>query len=269
MQAISNLQILPDLAMNIQSLHPRQIYRSLVRRFMINGPDPYGRISFSQEGEDLILSRFLEPRKKGWYVDIGAHHPKRFSNTYYFYLRGWSGLNIDAMSGSMAEFNRLRPRDINLEMAVAEEESTRLYYVFNETALNTFNEKLAAEREKLDQYHIVETIPVNCRRLEHILQEYMPENRHIDFMSIDAEGSDLEILRSNDWERFRPDFLVAECLDFNQAELRENRIMRYLGEKGYVMVAKCFNSVIFRSEVALSNQSVLTGKGTDPKGILL
>lgn len=74
--------------------------------------------SYSQEGEDMILHRIFERQCKGFYVDIGAHHPFRFSNTYLFYKRGWSGINIDAMPGSMNIFNKFRNRDINLEYGI-------------------------------------------------------------------------------------------------------------------------------------------------------
>ena len=240
---------MPKIAMTFHSLPLRFLCRYLMRHLKINELDPFARASFSQEGEDLILSRFLEPRTKGWYVDIGAHHPKRFSNTYYFYLRGWTGLNIDAMPGSMDKFNRLRPRDINIEVAVAEQENVRSYFVFNDTALNTFNSSLAEERKKLAPYYITDTIPVKCRRLDSILEEYLPENKHIDFMSVDAEGLDLEILRSNDWLRFRPEFLVVECLDLDSPDIHENTVIQFLTEKDYSMAARCFNSIIFRTEV--------------------
>lgn len=74
---------------------------------------------YSQEGEDLLLSRILGDKKDGFYVDVGAHHPFRFSNTYLLYKQGWRGINIDAMPGSMKLFNRFRPRDINIECGVA------------------------------------------------------------------------------------------------------------------------------------------------------
>ena len=77
--------------------------------------DIYAKRSYSQEGEDMLLDRFLEDRSVGFYVDVGAHHPKRFSNTYRLYCRGWRGLNIDANPGSMTLFQKLRPRDINVE----------------------------------------------------------------------------------------------------------------------------------------------------------
>jgi hypothetical protein len=79
----------------------------------------YARESYSQEGEDMLLERFLEHRHSGFYVDVGAHHPRRFSNTYRLYRRGWRGLNIDANPGSMALFRHVRPRDINIEAAVS------------------------------------------------------------------------------------------------------------------------------------------------------
>jgi hypothetical protein len=105
--------------------------------------------SYAQEGEDRVLLRLLEPLKKsGFYVDVGAHHPVRFSNTYFFYLRNWHGINIDPLPGSMALFNRDRPRDINLELAIASEEQTLNYYMCNEPALNTFSPTLATERNQ-------------------------------------------------------------------------------------------------------------------------
>src|SRR4051812_23180628 len=74
--------------------------------------------AFAQEGEDRLLLRLLEGAPAGFYVDVGAHHPQRFSTTFAFYLAGWRGINIDPRSGTRALFDRIRPRDINLELAV-------------------------------------------------------------------------------------------------------------------------------------------------------
>src|SRR5689334_5444047 len=80
----------------------------------------YFRHSFAQEGEDLVRASFFEGRRNGFFVDVGAHHPKRFSNTYHFYLfRERRGINIDATPGSMTAFRRARPEDINIEAAVS------------------------------------------------------------------------------------------------------------------------------------------------------
>src|SRR5688500_4139273 len=94
---------------------------------------------YAQEGEDLILQLMLAWRANGFYVDVGAHHPQFDSNTYLFYKRGWSGINIDAMPNSMKLFNRLRPRDINLELAISKKSEELTYYLFNTPQLNGFS----------------------------------------------------------------------------------------------------------------------------------
>src|SRR4051794_10306733 len=94
---------------------------SLVRRTMVSfyrsarnfNPDCVS--SYSQEGEDMVLRRVFNNKRGGFFVDVGAHHPRMYSNTYYFYLRDWRGINIDAMPGGMAAFDRMRPGDINVE----------------------------------------------------------------------------------------------------------------------------------------------------------
>lgn len=74
--------------------------------------------SYALQGEDLILKEIFHQVKNGFYVDVGAHHPFKFSNTYFFYKRGWRGINIDALPHSMNLFNQFRPRDINVECGV-------------------------------------------------------------------------------------------------------------------------------------------------------
>ena len=79
----------------------------------------YSNISYSLQGEDMVLKELFADKNQGFYVDVGAHHPFRFSNTYLFYKKGWRGINIDAMPRSMELFDKFRPRDINIECGVA------------------------------------------------------------------------------------------------------------------------------------------------------
>ena len=99
--------------------------------------------SYSQEGEDMILRRIFENQENGFYVDVGAHHPKRFSNTYFFYKHGWKGINIDALPNSMSLFKKLRPRDVNIEQPISDNVESLTYYHFNEPALNGFSKDLS------------------------------------------------------------------------------------------------------------------------------
>ena len=174
-------------------------------------------ISYSQEGEDLILERFFENQNYGFFVDIGAHHPQRFSNTYLLYKKGWRGINIDPMPGIMNLFNKLRPEDINIEVGISQIESKLKYYIFNDSALNTFSEKEALLKSKINpnKYFIVETKIINTFPLKTILDKFINNNVNIDMMSIDVEGLDLEVLSSNDWSKYRPKLILVEELRTN------------------------------------------------------
>ena len=204
--------------------------------------------AFSQEGEDLILQRIFAEKKDGFYVDVGAHHPMRYSNTYLFYLQGWRGINIDAMPGSMTPFRRDRPRDINLEVAIARQGGEqRTFHVFNEPALNTFDAALAASRAGgPHDRKIVRTLSVETQRLDDILTAQGLTGKTIDFLSVDVEGLDMEVLQSNDWQKFRPRYVLAECFDVPLTELAGDETAAYLAGHGYAPFAKTANTVIFR-----------------------
>ena len=131
--------------------------------------------SYSQEGEDLILYRILYGKiNKGFYVDVGAHHPKRFSNTYFFYKRGWCGINIEPMPGSKKIFDKYRTKDINLEIPISSREEELTYYVFNDPALNGFSKETSLHRNTLKDYKIINTINMKTRTLISVLNEHLP-----------------------------------------------------------------------------------------------
>ena len=171
----------------IKAILPKSIIENLsnIKNTYFDG---YALKSYSQEGEDMILRRMFEGQKTGFYVDVGAHHPKRFSNTYFFYKMGWMGINIDAMPGSMKLFNKVRPKDINLEKAISDKKQILTYYIFNEPALNGFSKELSEERDGKSNYFIKLTKDIETVTLDEILDNYLPKNQEIDFLSIDAEG---------------------------------------------------------------------------------
>jgi FkbM family methyltransferase len=230
----------------IKSSIPRPLWQSLsgIRQKWFA---TYARTSFSQEGEDLILERFFERRETGFYVDVGAHHPVRFSNTYLLYRRGLSGINIDANPGSMVKFRRMRPRDINIEAAVSAVRQDLTFYVFNEPALNTFDKQLAMQRVEGGSYSIVREVNLSTRPLGELLDEYVPRNIAIDLLTIDVEGYDYEVLRSNDWNRYAPEFVLVECLNtLTLDEAHRDPVGELLSDQQYSIVAKTMNSVLFK-----------------------
>ena len=209
--------------------------------------EDYALKSYSQEGEDLILRRLFEKQQSGFYVDVGAHHPKRFSNTYFFYKLGWNGINIDAMPDSMKLFERIRPRDINIEKAVSDKKQVLTYYAFNEPALNGFSKELSKERDGKGNYFIQFTKDIETSTLTEILDNNLPKNQNIDFLSIDVEGLDFMVLKSNNFEKYRPKVILIEILGSSLNDIENNEISKYLKEYDYSIYAKAVNTVIFIS----------------------
>ena len=209
----------------------------------------YGNRSFSQEGEDLILDRFLNGKKNGFYIDIGAHHPIKYSNTYKFYLKGWRGINIDAMPGSMSRFKKIRPRDLNLEIPISSKNENLIYHIFNEPALNTFSEKEARLKNGLRNYKVIETKQLNCKTLSEVLSINIAQNQKIDFMTIDVEGLDFDVLVSNNWDLYKPDYiLVEELLDYKLLINSQSKINHYLNNLGYRLVARTLNTSVYTNQ---------------------
>lgn len=211
----------------------------------------------------MLLERFLEGKNRGFYVDVGAHHPKRFSNTYRLYRHGWRGLNIDAMPGSMSQFKRTRSRDVNVEAAVASGRRDLTFFVFTERALNTFDSELARQRS-VGPSKIVRQVLMTTQPLSDLLDKHVPGGTEVDVLNIDVEGYDLEVLESNDWTRYKPTFVLAECP--NTASLEDalsHPISLLLFGQGYRMVGKTMNTAIFKT--AESTRSVNVGTSSRPQ----
>jgi hypothetical protein len=201
--------------------------------------------SYAQEGEDLILRGIFFNEPTGYYVDVGALHPRRFSNTYLFYKMGWSGINIDATPGSMRRFRRQRPRDINLEIPLAADSREIQFYLFDEPALNSFDRDLS-NRRVAEGYRVEGVRILRTRTLATVLTKHLPRNTSISFMTVDVEGFDFEVLQSNDWQRFRPKCILVECLGSDLSEIRKSSVCIFLEEQGYQLFAKTVRTLIFR-----------------------
>lgn len=187
------------------SINGKQVLRRLVSKILpVN-------TSYSQEGEDLILLRALDYRPHGFFVDVGAHDPIRFSNTFSFYNLGWRGLNIDPLIGLSDAFARQRARDINLPFGVSQLAGELDYFQFNEPALNTFStEKRDSVLALQNHYKLIHQRKIPTFPLCDLLERYLPAGQEIDFLSVDAEGLDFEVLSSNNWQRYRPRFVIYE-----------------------------------------------------------
>lgn len=217
-------------------------------------PRTHQKYSYSQEGEDRILTRiFGVDRNSGFYVDVGAFHPQEYSNTYLFYQKGWRGINIDARPGSMEIFKKIRPEDINLEIPISNTKQKLTYYIFNHQALNGFSQELSLERERTGmgdfKAKLLSEIELETSTLAEILDKYLPPNQTIDFLSIDVEGLDYEVIQSNNWDKYKPTIVLVE--DTEMITINQNtqtQITSFMKEKGYQLFGKTVYTLIFKAD---------------------
>jgi len=206
---------------------------------------------YSSFGEDIILDHIFKNKKNGFYVDIGCYHPEWFSNTKKLFDNGWAGINIDPNIDTINLFNEYRPNDINLGLAVSDLNGHGEYYKFLAIDIagggsgNSLNIDRKSEYAK--QGLSSSTINVTIRTLADILNEYT-NGRKIDFLNIDVEGLDLQVLKSNDWNNYRPQIIAVEIWEntVNYDSLPSNETYKFLREQNYVAFSNTIHTWFFR-----------------------
>jgi FkbM family methyltransferase len=201
---------------------------------------------FSQSGEDAtlhaIFNKMISNGEKGFFIDIGSYHPYKQSNTYFLYLNKWRGINIDPRPGSMKLFNHLRPNDINLEIGIGKVETTLTYYfIDDDSKMNSFSKDYLSSINALK--YVTKEIPIKVFTLESVLDKHVKHGQAIHLMNIDAEGLDIDILTSNNWEKYKPYVLVIELNCETIEDLLSNESVVFLKNIGYNMV---FKNIIVR-----------------------
>jgi FkbM family methyltransferase len=220
-----------------------ELLRRIYRRQSLVRLQPGFKRSYSQSGEDMILNTILIHTKMGTYIDVGANNPTIQSNTHFFYLKGWSGINIDALPGSMAKFNKIRPRDTNLEVAISNQEARLKYHMFSSSFYNSFDESSATEhKEKL-----IKIVEISTSTLKMVLDEHL-RNREIDFLSVDVEGLDFEVLCSNDWSRYRPKVILVEHFAYRGQHPTSTSVGQLLSKCGYIFLCNSPTNAFYLDE---------------------
>lgn len=241
------------------SLHPL-LQTSPSRDYFIQ--DNACRITYSRLGEDVIihhlLTSVLKKTKPGFYVDIGAFHPRASSNTKFLAILGWKGINIDANENSIDAFRKERPHDINVCCGVAEKEGVLTYHKFaGIDAANTFSPAMAKQWQEENGWVLKETSTRPVRPINAILDEHLPKNQTIDYMNIDIEGLDEVVIQSLDLSRYRPSILSIELHNIDILAASESPAIQYMIRHGYSLVSVNVATYIF-----LENQD--TSQTTTP-----
>jgi FkbM family methyltransferase len=206
--------------------------------------------SFSQVGEDRIV-RFLFHAievEHPSYIDIGAHHPFFISNTALLHLGGSRGINVEPDQRGIELFHKHRPGDVNLGVGVADRAGEMTYYRMTEPALSSFSKEAAeaAEIESRGEYKIDSVITVPVRTVADILTEHW-DGECPDFMSLDVEGLDLQILKTMPSWPDRPSMICVETVTYSGRRRNEKlpEIAAYLRTQEFEAFGDTFLNTIF------------------------
>ncbi len=210
-------------------------------------PEAYlhGHQIFSQCGEDMLVANILQDlgHEGEWtYVDVGCFDPIQYSNTYFFSVRGGSGLVVDLNENHREAYRQFRPRDQFVRAAVSDStEPVGIQAIGHPSDTVIFG---AAP----DSVETMIPVPLGT-----VLHDHWPKGKRISFLDVDCEGHDLGVLRSNDWESFRPWVVLVE--DFQKSfGTKGTDIEQFMKSKGYSRTARIRVASLFTDDRLLAKQ---------------
>ena len=192
------------------------------------------RRTYSQNKEDLFISEYFKNKKQGFYLDIGAYHPIKFSNTQLLYNKGWHGMNIDLNQVSIDCFKIIRKRDNNIRAAISNKIIKKK--VYSNDFFHPTNSLVEKHFKKHNEHFSEKNIfYLKTRRINNLI------SRKIDFLNIDIEGLDLKVIKDIKLKKLRPELICVEML--NLKEKRE--CVNFLKKFNYKIIKKIKDNLFF------------------------
>lgn len=188
--------------------------------------------SYAPNFEDVILHRVFSELRKGFYVDVGAQDPSGHSLTKAFYDLGWCGINIEPAVEYYAELCKQRTRDINIRACAAECAGKQILFQFSKTGYSTTVPKFA--ERAVDRGEEFKKVTVPTISLDDIFE--LNNVRHVDFLKIDVEGAEKQVLLGCSFSKVRPTVLVIEATEPCSTKPNHQNWEPYVLDKGYEMV---------------------------------
>lgn len=221
--------------------------------------DNYREHSYSQVGEDMVIKFLLYMLKlnSGTYVDVGAFHPLKFSNTMYLYEKGWRGLNIEANPYLIDLFHKHRPDDINLNIGVLDVRGSLDFYVMSSATMSTFSKEEAENLVEQHGFSIKEIVQIPVLPIMDIIETYS-KNQLPNILFVDVEGVDLKVIKSIDFSVWKPSVICCETVPYSTSGIveKDHALIEYLQSKGYIIFADTFINTIFVFAEDLKNREV-------------
>ena len=202
----------------------------------------------SQFGEDKKILKLFKEKKNGIYLDLGCFHPIRQNNTYLFHKLGWKGINIDLNPLTIELFNVARPNDINICAALSNNRSSKsLFFDHELSSLNTINKNHTLFLRRAFGKIKLKKKKIKTKTLNNILMEN--NINKIDFMNMDIEGSELDVLKTLNFRKVNIKVICIEIVnyDFYSKNIKTNKkkILTILKKNKYELMFKTFVNYIF------------------------
>ncbi len=216
----------------------------LINKFLTYRQTYFKKINkdfYSQFGEDKILFEIIPKNfSKGFYVDVGCFHPKKYSNTFMLFKRGWFGINIDMEENKIKTFNIARPNDYNYLGAISDKiENVKIYMNQKFGVSSTINKDMIKKDDIIDEI-LIETTTLN-----NVLESSPFKNKEIDLLNIDTEGNDFKVLKSLNFETYNPKIIIIETHLKDINEIIKSDQYKYLIDKKYYLASWNIYSLIF------------------------
>ena len=207
---------------------------------------------YSFSGVDVIIENIFRNENHGFYIDVGCQHPIKNNNTYHLYKKGWQGINVDLDIDNINLFKTARPKDHNINVAVSSKiGEANLYFYHKKSPINTIDKKTSDyQKAKISDIRKIKTETLN-----NIINYSKFKNKKFNFLSIDVEGHELEVLKGLDLNKYKPDVIVVEFLDLSTKKLEvknlnidnlfKTELFKYLTLKNYILVNYIYSDLIF------------------------
>ena len=207
--------------------------------------------SFSSNSVDLIIGELFKNQKKGIYIDVGCNHPFIGNNTYKLFKKGWNGINIDLDYTFIDSFKFHRPKDDNIQIGVSDKSGEQeMYFHHERSAINTL-ESSRGENANLKKN-------VKTSTLNDIIEKSNFKNKEIDYVSIDVEGFELNVLKGFNLKKYKPKALSIELIDpqmkkeefyhQNINNIINSEVYKYMSDNDYHFVNLLHSDLIFVSK---------------------
>jgi len=189
------------------------------------------KIFYSNWGLDMLADDFFKDKKNGIYIDIGCHQPFLNNNTYRLYKRGWVGINVDLDFNTIDLFNFFRKKDLNIQAAISDKQEKRdLFFFHNRSAINTLSQSSGVNAKEIRK--------IQTRTLDNIIENSYFKDKKINFLSIDVEGFEMNVLNGFDINKYKPELIIIEFIDIKIKEYYFQNINNVINSNIYKFMDK-------------------------------